>query len=438
VSVFSALPLTLVFPFIGVLLWGWITFMHPQRESFGLAADYEFNYYIAIVTLFAWAFSLEPKTLPNQVLTALIILFAALFSITTYFAIDHVSAYELWDRHIKTIALVLVAMAMTTSKLRIQALLWVIALSVGYYAAKGGAYFLFTGGGADSPVFGPDETMIDDNNHLALAILITIPILFYLRTTSANMLVKWVLLGAIVLSVMAIVGTYSRGGFVGLVVVGLAFMMTARRKLAAVLMAGTLALGIVSVAPPDWVARIAGIQEFEKDESSISRLAAWQASWNLAQDRPLLGGGFSAIEVPNTYVKYRTAVDSTETDGRAAHSIYFQLLGDHGFPTFFVYLAMIAAGMYNLVRVQVMTRGVQSLAWANLLSRMMSVSFAGFLTAGAFLSMAYYDAFLCILGMTACLRQVVTQSLGSAIKDPTEDIGVDLPPAGRPVPSFRR
>jgi hypothetical protein len=98
---------------------------------------------------------------------------------------------------------------------------------------------------------------------------------------------------------------------------------------------------------------------------------------------------------------------------------------------------MIAAGMYNLVRVQVMTRGVQSLAWANLLSRMMSVSFAGFLTAGAFLSMAYYDAFLCILGLTACLRQVVAQSLSSTIKDPTEDIGVDLP-VGRPVPSFRR
>jgi probable O-glycosylation ligase (exosortase A-associated) len=247
---------------------------------------------------------------------------------------------------------------------------------------------------------------------------------------------KWVCLAVIVLSIMAIVGTYSRGGFVGLVVVGIAFLMTARRKLAAVLMAATLALGIASVAPPDWVARISGIQEFRTDSSSLSRLTAWQTSWNLAVDRPLIGGGFSAIEQPNTYVKYRTRADTTSSDGRAAHSIYFQLLGDHGFVTLFVYLGMIIAGMYNLVRVQALTRDVQSLAWANLLSRMLSVSFAGFLTAGAFLSMAYYDAFLCILGLTACLRQVVAQSLSGAIKDPTEDLGVDIP-GRRPVPAFR-
>ena len=297
--------------------------MHPEREAFGLATDYGFNYYIALATFVAWVFSSEQKTLPNQTLTALLIIFAILFSLSTYFAIDYPSAYELWDRHIKTVALVFVIMGMTNSKLRIQALLWMLALSIGYYAVKGGGYFLISGGSADSPVFGPDETMIDDNNHLALAILITIPLLYYLRSTTESPLVKWVLLGVIVISVMAIVGTYSRGGFVGLVVVGIAFMMTARRRLAAVLMAGTLALGIVSVAPPDWVARISGISGFKKDESSISRLAAWQTSWNLALDRPLIGGGFSAIETPNTYVKYRGTVDKTEADGRAAHSIYF-------------------------------------------------------------------------------------------------------------------
>lgn len=407
--------------------------MHPEREAFGLATDYGFNYYIALATFFAWVCSSEQKRLPNQALTTLLIVFAILFSISTYYAIDYPAAYELWDRHIKTVALGLVVMGMANSKLRIQALLWMVVLSIGYYAVKGGGYFLISGGSADSPVFGPEDTMIDDNNHLALAILITIPMLYYLRSTTASPLVRWVLLGVIAISVIAIVGTYSRGGFVGLVVVGIAFMLTARRRLAAVLMAATLALGVVSVAPPDWVARIAGIKEFKKDESSVSRLTAWDTSWRLALDRPLIGGGFSAIETPNTYVKYRGKADKTTADGRAAHSIYFQLLGDNGFPAFFVYLAMIVAGMYNLVRVQVLTRGVEDLGWANLLSRMMAVSFAGFLTAGAFLSMAYYDGFLCILALTGALRAVVTEALARG----AQTSGDLVPDLARPVPAFR-
>ena len=94
---------------------------------------------------------------------------------------------------------------------------------------------------------------------------------------------------------------------------------------------------------------------------------------------------------------------------------------------------MIIAGMYNLVRVQALTRGVEDLAWANLLSRMMSVSFAGFLTAGAFLSMAYYDGFLCILAVTAALRGVVTQALARGAQTSTDLV----PDMGRPVPAFR-
>lgn len=407
--------------------------MHPEREAFGLATDYGFNYYIALVTIIAWVFSLEPKRLPGQAVTTLMVIFAILFSISTYYAIDYASSYELWDRHIKTVALGLCVMGMANSKVRIQALLWMLVLSIDYYAVKGGGYFLVSGGSADSPVFGPEETMIDDNNHLALAILITIPILYYLRSTTQSPLMKAVCLFVIGISVIAIVGTYSRGGFVGLVVVGVAFLVTARRRFGALLMAATLALAVVTIAPPDWVARIAGIQKFSKDKSSIDRIAAWKTSWNLAVDRPLIGGGISAIETPNTYVKYRDKADKTEADGRAAHSIYFQLLGDLGFPALFVYLAMIAAGMYNLVRVQFMTRGVEDLGWANLLSRMMLVSFVGFLTAGAFLSMAYYDGFLCILALTVALRSVVAETLARGVDTSTELAPI---PVGA-VPAFR-
>lgn len=431
-AVFSALPAALVFPFVGVLLWAWIAFMNPHREAFGLAYAFPFNFYIAAVTLGAWVVSLEPKRLPNQLLPALLIIFALLFSITTYFAIDFDHAYPLWERHIKSVVLALVILGLMTSRLRIQAFLWIVVVSIGYYAVKGAGYVLVTGSAA-ATIFGPSDSMIADNNHLSLAIVLIIPLLHYLRVTTTNALVRAACWVGIFLAVIAVVGTYSRGGFIGLVVIGLAFLIMSRHKVAAILITAVLAFSTFQFAPPQWLKRIDTIQAYQQDDSALSRLHAWQTSWNLAAARPFVGGGFSAIENPKTYSHFRGPYDATK-DGRAAHSIYFQLLGDHGFPTLFTYLLIVGAGIFNLTRVLRDTRGSPDLAWANMLSRMLLVSIAGFMAAGSFLSMAYYDLFFCLVAMTAALRAVVTESAYVELADQQESIGDG---GLRPIPAAR-
>ncbi len=430
-TVFSVLPAALVFPFVGVLLWAWVAFMNPHREAFGLAYDFPFNFYIAAATLLAWFVSAEPKRLPNQLLPVLLIAFAVLFSLSTYFAIDFDRSYALWDRHIKTIALAVVALGLMTSKLRIQAFLWVTVISIGYYAVKGAGYLLATGS-ASATIFGPSDSMIADNNNLSLAIVLIIPLLHYLRSTSANSAVKAACLIGILLAIVAVVGTYSRGGFIGLLVVGFAFLSMSRRKMAATLVAVVLGLGIWQLAPAAWLSRIDTIQTYQQDDSALSRIYAWQTSWNLAIERPLVGGGFAAIENPATYSHFRGPHDTTK-DGRAAHSIYFQLLGDHGFPAFVVFLAMIGAAIFNLTRILKATRDQPHLAWSNLLARMLLVSIAGYVSAGSFLSMAYYDVFFCLLVMSVSLREVVASS---GVEQHTEEVS-PIETGNRPVPAFR-
>jgi probable O-glycosylation ligase (exosortase A-associated) len=423
-AVFSALPFALVYPFVGVLLWEWISFMSPHREAFGLAATFPFNFYIAVVTVGAWIFSSEAKSLPSQILPGLLIAFALFVSLTTFFALEHTSAYELWDTHIKSLALALVVMGLVNSRARMQAFLWVIAISLGYFAVKGAGFTLLTGS-IGSRILGPEHSIIRDNNNLGLAMVMTLPILNYLRTSSTNYYVRlagWIALAA---TIVAIVGTYSRGGFVGLLVVGIGFLVLGKHRVAYLIIAALVGTGIVTFAPAEWKERMVSIQSYEKDSSAKGRLEAWETAWNLATDRPLLGGGFAAIEQKDTFYKYRPGRQATHK--RAPHSIYFQVLGDHGFVGLFLYVALIIGALSNLFQIQAQTRKRPDLEWANTLSRMLLISYAGFLVAGSFLSMAYYDVFLCLIALSVALREIVNRTVQAAQVEPDE---VELVPVG--------
>lgn len=423
VVIFAALPVALFYPFVGFLMWEWVAFMNPHREAFGFASSFSFNFYIAIVTIAAWVFSLEPKTLPSQIMPALMIAFAILVSATTFFAIEHAPAYDLWSTHIKTLALALVVMVMVNSKLRVQAFLWIAAISIGYYAVKGAGFVLLTGS-VGSRVFGPDNSMIADNNNLGLAMVMILPVINYLRLTSANNYVRLGCWLALLLSIVAIVGTYSRGGFVGLIIVGFAFFLLSKHKFVSLIATVIIGVVILYAAPKDWQERMGTIQSYERDGSAQGRVEAWQTSWNLAVDRPLVGGGFAAIEQKSVSSKYRPG---SYARARAAHSIYFQVLGDHGFIGLFLYLAIVLVATANLFRIQALTRGHEDLEWAHVLSRMLLISYAGFLMAGSFLSMAYYDVFLCMVALSVSLREIVRKQLEESSYQAEEP---DLVPAG--------
>lgn len=411
------------YPFVGVLLWEWISFMSPHREAYGMAASFSFNFYIAVVTILAWIFSNEPKTWPSPLLPGLMIAFAILTSITTFVALHYDSAFELWNTHIKSIALALIVIAMVNSKLRVHAFLWVMAISIGYFAVKGAGFMAITGS-VSSRILGPEDSIIHDNNNLGLAMVMTLPIINYLRLMSAN---KYIRLGcwvALALTLVAIVGTYSRGGLVGLVVVGFAFLLLSKHKFRAMIVALIVGSAILTFAPTEWKQRMGTIQGYEADASARGRLEAWETAWNLAVDRPLVGGGFAAIEQKSVSSKYRPGGQAT---ARAPHSVYFQLLGDHGFLGLFLYLVMVFLATANLFRIQAQTKGRDNLEWANVLSRMMLIAYAGFLTAGSFLSMAYYDVFLCLVALSVSLREIVRKQIEEGAYGVEEP---DLVPAG--------
>ena len=131
---------------------------------------------------------------------------------------------------------------------------------------------------------------VGDNNSLATALLMTVPLIYYLARHSAVRAVRIGLLAALALALVTVVATYSRGGFVGLLVLGGFLVKNSRNKLGSlvlVVLAGTLTYAF---APESWFERLNTIGDASNDGSFMGRVVAWKISWLIAMDHPLFGG----------------------------------------------------------------------------------------------------------------------------------------------------
>lgn len=397
---------TFVLPHIGVLVWAWIAVMNPHRESYGFSLNLQFNLVIAALTLTAWLFSRERKRIPLNPVTILLVLFTAWMAVTTFAGLKPDYSYEMLDRNLKTMLLVLAIMALMNSKTRLHSLALILGLSLAYWAIRG-ALFMVAIGGTESRVWGPEGSMITDNNHLAAAMLMVFPLLNYLRLHSENRYVRLALLGAMGLTLIAVLGTYSRGAFIGLAAILPFFWWRSRNKALSLVVLSGLAIGALAAMPGQFFDRMNSIKTAEDDRSFAGRLDAWQTAINIANARPMIGAGFRAYEMSDVYARFNP--ETILNTGLAMHSIYFQVLADQGYPGLVLFLAIGFFSWRNARYVARAARSRPDLAWAGDLASMVTVSFVAYFTAGAALSLAYYDFYYCLVALLVALRDHVSK-----------------------------
>src|SRR5690348_11218945 len=194
-------------PQAGVLGWTWLTLMAPHQLVWGGLATAPVNLVLALITFLSWLFSREPKRLPFNLAMGLWFAFMAYMTFTTVFALSPDLAWSRWDRTIKIMALGILVASIMTNRVRIHALIWVIVLSLGYFGIKGGLFTLITGGG--SRVLGPEGVGIGDNNYLALALCMILPLINYLRLQSEWQATRIGAMAAMAITAVAVLGTYS-------------------------------------------------------------------------------------------------------------------------------------------------------------------------------------------------------------------------------------
>lgn len=216
-------------PYIGVLLWSWLSYMNPHRLAYGFAYDMPFAQITAVTTLFAMLFSKKMQKVPVNPITVCWVLFIIVMGISTAFAYFPDDAYLQFLKVIKIQLIIFITLLLITDMTKLNHLLWVIVLSLGYFSVKGGIFTILTGGG--EKVWGPSGTFIEDNNALAVAILMTIPLMAYLFQISQKKWVKNGLLASMALSFFASLGSQSRGALIAFAAVIVFFWLKSKKRL---------------------------------------------------------------------------------------------------------------------------------------------------------------------------------------------------------------
>lgn len=403
--VIGLLPAAVLHPYIGVLLWTWISTMNPHKLAWGFAMNMPFAALAAGATLIGVFATKDRVQFPNERVVWALIAFVSFLVLTTMFAIDRSESLTQLNKVFKIQLMTIVAMSVLHRREHLVAFLWVNVLSLGFYGFKGGIFTLLTGG--SSRVWGPPGGFIEGNNELALALIMAIPLMYYLRLTTSSPWIRRGLVLLMVLTVASALGTQSRGAFLAIVAMSV-FLWWRSQKRAQILVPIVLvAAGMLLFMPESWYGRMATIGDYRQDGSAMGRIDTWWTMFHLANDR-LFGGGFGiySTDVFSAYAPPTAKV-------RAAHSIYFQVLGEHGWIGLVLFLSVWVSGWTLASRV----RRLASLALAGelrslgLLAGMCQVALVGYAVGGAFLSLAYFDLPYNILVMLVVANRLLCESV---------------------------
>ncbi len=412
------LPLNFAAAHVGVLLWVWVALLSPNEMLYGFMGAVPFNKIVAIITLALVFLQKDKKDVYLDTVSWLLILFAA--SITMSWANSIISVPDgdaLYEKALKIIVLALTITAVMTTRHRIHLLVMIITVSYGFVGVTEGLMSIASGGG--HKILGTGS--IGDNNSVATTMLMIIPLLFYLAKYSAVAVVRmgfWTVLG---LCLVTVVMTFSRGGFVGLLVLAAFTIKNTRNKFASFAIVATAGLLVFELAPESWFARLSTMENAGNDSSFMGRVVAWKVSLLIALDHPFFGGGMHAVQrllVWSTYKESLHRVNFVTTPPpddipHAAHSVYFELLGDLGFTGLILFLAIITITYWNCTRIGRMSRGNPSLAWADDLSRMLQISIVVYLVTSAALSMGYFELVYVLIGLISRCRRTVEMTLAA-------------------------
>lgn len=400
----GALPFVFQRPFIGVLLWVWFTCQQPHQEAWGFASMFRLNLIIVIVTGIGLLNSKEWKWPPIDLTLGLLIALLAWMTFMTVISVYPSASWQIWDQVWRVLILAFVVASIADSKVRIHAIIWIMTLSIVYYGVKGGIFTIQTGGVFH--VFGPEGTIIGDNNHLALALLMALPLLNYLWRQSQSPWIRHGLVAAMVLCFVSVAGSYSRGAYIAMVGLAIAAWWRSKNRLLYPFVVATVAIPVLNFMPQSFYDRIDTISSAETDGSFMGRVEAWNVAYLSAVEYFPFALGFNGAQQQETVLRYLP----NATSAHAAHSIYFQVLGDNGFIGLGMYLTIIALLFYNCSKVIWTTRNLPEWFWARDLAGMIQLSMVAFCTGGAGLSMAYYDVIFLYIGVLTVLRRM-TKSL---------------------------
>lgn len=416
------LPLALSNAMVAYLIWGWTAVISIDSYLYGFMQSFRLNLMfglLALILIFLKRDTVRGSQLNNSGTYILLILFLFQATVSMIFAYDgNPLNWEIYNRIFKIFLFVFVMPLVVVGRYRIHAMVIMLCLGLGFHGLIDGLKFFSSGGGhivRGLAKFG-------DNNHFAATLVLAIPLLLYLSRYSNGKFIRFAALSATFANIAAIIGTHSRGGLIALLVTGAWLIIGTRQRFAGIALFVAGVSLVVTMAPSNWIERMQTIKSADEETSFQTRLEAWQVSSAIALRNPLTGGGLHAVQVQSVWEQFKGSkgllpfveVDFVSGIFRAAHSIYFEVLGDMGFIGFFLFMAILINGIFNSRRLSVLARGrEQEFEWAIDLSKALAAVIVGFMVGGLTVSLAYSEVIYIAIMLTEILRREVANTIAA-------------------------
>jgi len=399
------------------LLWGWTAVLSPVYYLYGFMQSFRFNLIFAVIALTLAVIKPQSKNSPFKVSPAVVLmsflLLHGMLSIAFGYP-DNSFNETLGLQFFKSMVFCLVMFMFIENREHLHALFVTLALGLGFHGVLEGVKVIVTAGGYR--ITGIDTSMMSDNNHFGVAMVMLLPILYYLTKNSAQKMARIGFSLALFITGITVLGTNSRGAVIALGFLGFLFFLSSRNKLKVLLILAIPTVVFLFIASDSWFARMDTISQAGEDTSFMGRVVAWKISSAIALENPIFGGGFHAVQVQYIWNKFKydqgflwlISTPEPTTRALAAHSIYFEILGDMGF----VGLMLFVTIFINAIRTGFQIRKLvllspDRLKWAADMANAVLLAILSYLVGGAAVSLAYFELPLMLVMLMEILRQYV-------------------------------
>lgn len=407
-------------PFAAALAYVWVDIVKPQELAYSIINAQPLSLIAALAT-FCLYFLKDRKSPPKFTLIQfLLCFFACWITLTTVLGFPEIqdSAWRKWNWAFNVPIFTVFIPYIFRSRVQIEALVWVIIFSVSTIFFTAGVKTALGGGGYGVlAVMGTGNAGLSESSTLAAVCAMLIPLMRFAFTypviITPNKYSRILFWGLVALALLTIVGTSARTGLIAVLVLFILHVMRSRKKalsISIMLMAG-LVYQFSDLSGTAWGSRMSTINTYTADSSALGRVEVWKWTLGFVKDHPL-GGGFDAYRLNGiasvseqgiTY--YRPGI----VNGKAFHSIYFEVLGEQGIVGFSIYFLIILLTWLKLRKIRQAYAGHPELRWAGALAVSLSDAILVFLAAGAFIGIAYQPYIFYLVALGVCLDQYLAR-----------------------------
>ena len=385
------LPSCFLKPWFGVMAFSWLAYNRTQDLTWGFARSLPISNTIAIAMIVGWlVWEYRPLWFRDARLKAMALLVLVVSLSMAVNTVRWEAVGNRWTELLKIIFVALLTAALLVNRTRLRQFMLVVALALGFYGVKNAIWFLLGG----ETIVGPGG-MLKDNNDFALAMVMNLPLLWYLSYDTADLrfgrALKWFLRFAFFMTILTIMSTGSRGGFLAMAVVLGWMAMKTRYKIPAIVGVAVLGLLGFALAPPEYIERISSIAD-ASDQSSLGRLVSWRVAGNMIEQNPVLGIGFNNFVWD--YQRYVGGITLPfgvkEVPSRVAHNSYLQIWAESGSIAFGLFMFMVLSTIFRMSRLARLVRGTAD-EWIRPYALAIEVTLYGYLAGAMFLNRAHFD-----------------------------------------------